>query len=37
MTYKVLSLQHRGALLRRFAADLTAAFTHNTKAAWAQG
>jgi len=37
MTHRILSPQHRGALPKRSAADLTAAFTHNTEAAWAQG
>ena len=37
MTHKILSPQHGGALPKRSAADLTAAFTHDTEAAWAQG
>ena len=34
MTHKILSPQHGGALPKRSAADLTAAFTHDTEAAW---
>jgi hypothetical protein len=34
MTYKVFSPQHGGALLKRSAIDLTAAFTYDTEAAW---
>jgi hypothetical protein len=37
MTYKILSPQHGGALPKRSAADLTAAFTHDIEAAWARG
>ena len=37
MTHKILSPQHRGALPKRSAANLTAAFTHDTEAAWARG
>ena len=37
MTYKILSPQHGGALPKRSAADLAAAFTHDTEAAWARG
>jgi hypothetical protein len=37
MTHKILSPQHGGALPKRSAADLTAAFTHDTEAAWALG
>ncbi|KAF9698076.1 hypothetical protein EKO04_003954 [Ascochyta lentis] len=37
MTHKILIPQHGGALPKRSAADLTAAFTHDTEAAWAQG
>jgi hypothetical protein len=37
MTHKILSPQHEGALPKRSAADLTAAFTHDTEAAWARG
>jgi hypothetical protein len=36
-THKILSPQHRGALPKRPAADLTAAFTHDAEAAWALG
>ena len=35
MTHKILSPRHGGALPKRSAADLTAAFTHDTEAAWA--
>ena len=34
MTRRILSPQHGGALPKRSAADLTAAFTHDTEAAW---
>jgi hypothetical protein len=34
MTHKILSPQHGGALPKRSTADLTAAFTHDTEAAW---
>ena len=37
ITHKILSPQHRGALPKRSAANLTAAFTHDTEAAWARG
>jgi hypothetical protein len=37
MTNKILSPQHGGALPKRSAADLTAAFTHDVEAAWALG
>jgi hypothetical protein len=37
MTHKILSPQHGGALPKRSAADLTAAFTHDTEAAWVLG
>ena len=37
MTHKILSPQHGGALPKRSAADLTAAFTYDTEAAWARG
>jgi ribonuclease HI len=37
MTHKILSPQHGGALPKRSAVDLTAAFTHDTEAAWAKG
>jgi hypothetical protein len=37
MTHKILSPQHGGALPKRSAIDLTAAFTHDTEAAWVQG
>jgi hypothetical protein len=37
MTHNILSPQHGGALPKRSAADLTAAFTHDTEAVWAQG
>ena len=37
MTHKVLSPQHGGALPKRSAMDLVAAFTHDVEAAWAKG
>jgi hypothetical protein len=37
MTHKILSPQHGGALPKRSAIDLTAAFTHDTEAAWVRG
>ena len=37
MQHELLSPQHRGALPKRSAADLTAAFTHDVEAAWARG
>ena len=37
MTHKILSSQHGGALPKRSAVDLTAAFTHDTEAAWVAG
>jgi ribonuclease HI len=37
MTHKILSPQHGGALPKRSAVDLTAAFTHDTEAACAKG
>ena len=37
MTHKILSPQHGGALPKRSAIDLTAAFTHDTEAAWTKG
>lgn len=37
MTHKIFSPRHGGALPKRSAADLTAAFTHDTEAAWALG
>lgn len=37
MIHKILSPQHGGALPKRSAADLTAALTHDTEAAWAHG
>jgi ribonuclease HI len=37
MTHKILSPQHGGALPKRSAADLTAAFTHDTETAWTLG
>ena len=33
----IISPQHAGAIPTRSAADLTAAFTHDTEAAWARG
>jgi hypothetical protein len=37
MTHKILSPHHGGALPKRSAIDLTAAFTHDTEAAWTKG
>lgn len=37
MSHKILSPQQGGALPKRSAADLTAAFTHDVEAAWARG
>ena len=37
MQHGLLSPQHGGALPKRSAADLTAAFTHDVEAAWARG
>ena len=37
ITHRIISPQHAGALPKRSATDLTAAFTHDVEAAWARG